>query len=108
MPGAGFGSLVIAPDRVFRVALLVIALLIGASVAGQYLKYFLGHDHVFGLVRLTYLNGEATIPSWYSSSALLACAGVLAVIGAVKRARADAYTWYWFGLAAIFLYLSID
>lgn len=101
-------TIVISPNRVVRWLLAAIALLVAASVAGQVAKFFLGHDHVFGLVRLTYLNGEATIPAWYSSSALLLCAVALAISAAVKRGRSDRDTWYWIGLAVLFTYLSLD
>jgi hypothetical protein len=101
-------TIVISPVRVAQYLAVTISVLVAASVAGQVAKFFFGHDHVFGLVRLTYLNGEATIPSWYSSSALLLCAGTLALIAAMKQGRSDSDTWCWFGLAALFAYLSLD
>src|SRR5687767_12059243 len=101
-------SLVISPDQLTRLMLVAVALLLCASTAGQMLKYFLGHDHLFGLTRLTYLNGEATIPAWFSSIALLMVALVLAVIGTTKHRTGDGTGWYWTTLAFGFIYLSMD
>lgn len=99
---------VIHPDHFIRHMLTFMAVLIAASCAGQISKYFLGHDHLFGLVRLTYLNGEATIPSWYASSALLICALALAIVAMTKRSAGERDGFYWTGLAVIFTYLSVD
>ena len=65
-------------------------------------------DNLFGFVRLTYLNGEATIPSWFSSSLLLACAAALGAIAMVERGRAGRDARHWLGLAVIFVVLSLD
>ena len=54
------------------------------------------------------LWAEASIPSWYSITLLLACTALLAVIAGAKRAVADRYARHWLGLALIFLALSID
>jgi hypothetical protein len=78
------------------------------SVAGQTAKYFFGHDYVFGLVPATYLNGEATIPAWFSSLLLASCAAALAAVGVLKRAAPDRRARYWLGLAALFVYMSAD
>ena len=99
---------VVSPDRIVRALAAVVCLLVGVSCLGQVSKFFLGHDHLFGLIRLTYLNGEATIPAWYSSSALLLCAGALAVVASAKRSRGDRWSRYWVGLALLFVYLSAD
>lgn len=101
-------TLVVAPRTVVGVLVGAVVILVGASSLGQVSRFFLGHDEVMGLVRLTYLNGEGTIPAWYSSSALLLCAVALALVGAIKRAEADRWTAYWFGLSLLFVYLSMD
>jgi hypothetical protein len=98
----------ISPKRVLWWLIAAVALLVAASIAGQVAKYFFGHDHVFGLVRVTYLNGEATIPAWFSSLLLAASAASLAVVGLLKRAGGDWRARYWLGLAALFVYMSAD
>ncbi len=99
---------VISPGRITRWLLAAIGVIVSAAVAGQTSRFFLGHDYVFGLVPLTHLDGEASIPSWYSSSALLLCAIVLAMVASVKRSREDPDARYWVGLAVLFTYLSLD
>lgn len=60
------------------------------------------------LLDLFSVNAEETVPTWFSVAILLLAAVLLAVIALAKRAEKDPDARYWFGLAAIFLYLSID
>jgi hypothetical protein len=54
------------------------------------------------------LDREANVPTWFSSSLLLLCSGLCAVIGLLKRASSDHWWRHWAGLAPIFAYLSMD
>ena len=54
------------------------------------------------------LEEEANIPTWYSSAALLMCAGLLAVIAAAKKGSGGRYSGRWYGLSFIFLLMSVD
>lgn len=54
------------------------------------------------------VNRELTIPTWFSATLLLIATVLFALIAAAKRTSQDRYTLYWIGLAAIFLYLTID
>jgi hypothetical protein len=63
---------------------------------------------IANLVRVFNVNRESSIPAWYSSSLLLACAALFGVIAASKRDGNQPYARHWTGLAIIFLYLSID
>ncbi len=60
------------------------------------------------LVHFFDVNSERSLPTWYSSFALMFCAVLLGSIAQRKRQEQDAYRWHWFGLALIFIYLSID
>jgi hypothetical protein len=60
------------------------------------------------LVRMFDLDTEANIPTWYSSSTLLLCAGLLTVIFLSKRRVRDPAARNWGWLAAVFLCLSLD
>jgi hypothetical protein len=99
---------VISPGRVARRLSVMTGLLVIGSIAGQASKFFLGRDHLFGLVRLLDVNQEAAIPAWFSSAALLGCGVVLAVIASVKRGRGARDTLHWVSLAVLFVYLSVD
>ena len=59
-------------------------------------------------VRLFILDGEANVPTWFSSSILLACAMLLAWIAMCQRAAEDRFWRHWTVLAAGFLYMSLD
>ena len=101
-------TLVVSPKKAaFVLTLLVFCLILG-YLATQFVWYFTGHDYQLGLAAELDLNGENNIPAWYSSSALLLCAVLLAVIGLAKKRGKDLYSGQWLAMAAIFLYLSMD
>lgn len=53
-------------------------------------------------------NAEQTFPTWYSSLLLLAAAVLFLIVGGFKSRTHARDRWLWFGLAGIFLYLSLD
>lgn len=79
-----------------------------AGVASELSIYVFHDEWGFGLVPLVNLGFEGNIPTWYSSSLLLACAALLAIIARARFSTTEAYRRHWAILAAIFLYLSID
>jgi hypothetical protein len=101
-------TFMISPRRVYQLLTLVVVCLTLASLAGQYSKYFLGHDTLKGFVRLFYLDYELNIPTWYSSSALLLCSLLLATIAVAKKRDGAHYVFHWTALSIIFLFLSLD
>lgn len=54
------------------------------------------------------VSDDSSIPTWYSSLALLLCSILLATIAATKKQRGERYATHWGVLSAIFLILSID
>jgi hypothetical protein len=53
------------------------------------------------------LDAEGTLPSWFQSGLLLACAALLGLIGR-SRAPGDRFARHWKILACLFVYLSAD
>ncbi len=51
---------------------------------------------------------DTSIPTWYSSVALLLCSILLATIAATRKLHGERYALHWAGLSIIFLLLSID
>ena len=98
----------LSPKRIFKLLALFVVGLVLASVVGQYIKYHLGYENFFGFVPRFDVNEEVSVPTWYSSVALLFCSMLLGIIAVNKRQASDRYAGHWTGLAAIFLYLSID
>lgn len=60
------------------------------------------------LIEITQVNGENTIPAYFSMFLLLTAAALLTAIYLVKRKLSLPYRKHWLGLAIIFLYLSLD
>lgn len=54
------------------------------------------------------VDEEDSFPTWYSASTLLLTSAVLWVHALRMRRQGDPLRWYWLGLAAGFLFLSID
>jgi len=100
-------TLVLSPKKLGLALTAVVLCLILAHVASQAI-YLMGHDVQLGFYKQFHLDMENNIPTWYTSSALLLCAGFLAGIGLYKKQVGDRYAGYWLGLAIIFLYLSVD
>jgi hypothetical protein len=86
----------------------LIAALLALSLAGQFSKYVLGHGNLKGLVGLFDVDGESSLPTWYSSAALALAALLLAAAAAVHRWRRLGDQRAWAGLAALVLLLSVD
>jgi hypothetical protein len=91
-----------------RMLFVVVLLLTIASLAGQYSKHILGHDHLRGFVPLFNVNTEGNIPTWYTSFSILLCAVLLFVIARARKIEGDRYSIYWMILGLIFLYISVD
>jgi hypothetical protein len=61
-----------------------------------------------GKIGLVGLAGEANVPAWFSSSALLWCSILLINIAHIKTTSDDRYATHWGVLSLIFLILSLD
>jgi len=95
---------------IIRILSVLIVLLVVAHMAFSINRYFVqasffGADNLYVVFDLW---AEASLPSWYSISLLLACSVLLALIAVAKRRAADRYARHWLGLTLIFLALSID
>ncbi len=65
-------------------------------------------DYETELVDVFSLSQERNLPTWYSSMLLLACAALLAAMGAGARQARAPFATHWFALGGIFAYISID
>ena len=100
----------LSPRKTARVLTAVVLFLTLASYVSGHLADTLPRRSGLGghLKSLLWVNAERTLPTWYSSSALLACAFLLAVIAVQKKNSGAPYVLHWRLLAAGFLYLSAD
>ena len=103
-------SLTIDPSRVLKLGLVLVVLFDLASIAGVVMQQGLGLDGeiVDSYVQITNVNRESSVPTWFQSSLLLACAAFLWTVGAACRRAGFPRPSAWRLLAAAFLYLSID
>lgn len=97
----------IHPKTAFKYLLYLITFLLFANCLGLLSNFYFGHDHVYGLVPLFALNVENNVPTFYSSCALLV-SSVLLLFIAIRHKKSGGSFIPWFGLSAIFLFLSID
>jgi hypothetical protein len=88
-----------------RVSAYLIAGFLAAHVLVQSARFVSGNDSLFGLVTMFSLGSDRNFPTFYSALAIFLCAVLLAVAGHASRQR---YTWHWYGLALVFLFLASD
>ncbi len=81
-------------------------LLMGNIVAIN-MKFYMGHDWVYGLVPLFDFDGERNVPTLFSSVALMSCGALLGLIGWLHHQQSRS-GFKWFCLGAIFLFLGVD
>lgn len=104
-------SVTIRPGAVLRWLVVVIIVLVVSGTIANLVIYHVAatpDDRLATLMRRFDLGHEPSIPQWYSSAALLAAAGVLAVIASTCLGDDRRYTLHWKALAILFVLLSID
>ena len=90
-------------NRFLALALIALTL---AGLGVEVARY--GFEREGELTRLLSLSHETNIPTWYSSSVLLCCSFLLALIAAMKKGAGGAFRGHWVLLAVGFLYISMD
>ena len=105
---SAINRITVIPLRITQALGVTAAFLVLASVTGQLVKYLGGHDFVYGLVRLFYVDYENTVPSFFSASLLLMAAFLLALIATLKQAAHATYRFQWALLSFTFLFMAID
>lgn len=106
----------INPGRALIFLLLLVALLVGMSIWGQYLRFIGGWDihsywQEFILDFLNtpfYMDAESNIPTFINALMLFIPSLLFAVISVWKFSVRDKYRIHWALLAFIFFLLSID
>src|SRR5688572_18674726 len=104
------------PKRILLFLISLIVILVILSIWGQRIRFFgvadiRGPWHEFLLDQLIqnfYLDAEGNIPTFINALLLFTPAFLLLIIGLWKNSVKDKFRFHWFGLAFIFLFLSID
>lgn len=66
-----------------------------ANIAGVFMQYVFGFRRLDRLIGLLNVGDDSSIPTWYSSFALLICAVLLMVIAIAKSKRKAPYFRHW-------------
>ncbi len=101
-------SIEVRPLRVVAILLVVVVSLIVIGLATQLYVELVDAPAFRRLADRFDLDEEITVPTWYAASTLLLCSALIAVIATGVRQRGGPFTKSWFGLAIIFLLISID
>jgi hypothetical protein len=91
-----------------RVVLAAVAALTVASFVAQIAWYALDHERLLGFVPLADSTSEESVPTYLSSIALLACAGLTGLVAASERGASSRWPRAWVGLTVILLLASLD
>src|SRR5262245_13149952 len=105
--GATDAPLIISRRRLRHFLIVTIVLLLVGSTVVKSINIAWGSDRIFGLLNLLWVDEEGNLPSWFSSSLILASAVVAFFISIARRERQLSHRG-WFVLSAFLLLLSID
>ncbi|MGR3293356.1 MAG: hypothetical protein ACUZ9M_04980 [Candidatus Scalindua sp.] len=101
-------DIIVKPKQITKFIVFIVIFLTFAHITGQWASlYFELEGEHKPIVVWFDLDEELNFPSYYSTVSLLFCSSLLAVITFAKRKNKERYL-YWFGLAVIFLFLSMD
>ena len=104
---AADAALTISRRRVRHCLTFTIVLLLVGSAVVKSINIAWGNDHIFGLLDLLWVDEEGNLPSWFSSTLILASAVVAFLISTARRDRQLSHRG-WFVLSALLLLLAID
>jgi hypothetical protein len=101
------GALRLPRTTILLVLLASAGCLLGMSVLVKVVHLGWGYEYFFGLNRLFWVDAEANVPTWFSSSLLLASAIGLAIV-AMTHLHRRGLAVQWAVLALLLLLLAID
>ena len=86
----------------------IVAALVTAHVVTETIRFVTGDNFLLGLVPLFSIGSDKNLPTFYSSFAILFCAILLTVIARAAGKDRATSVGYWYGMAAVFLFLALD
>ncbi len=98
-----------SPVKFFKISIAVIAGLVLLHVIVTSFNLSLrNYPLKESISRLTHLNVEQNLPTFYSTFSLLFCAALLATIAIATKLKRERYFSHWLGLSLLFIFLSFD
>lgn len=94
-------------DSVRRLLFRILLVLSLAGLASEIGKEASGGIRPFWSQMMS-LSYEQNVPTWYSAGQIFVCAAVMAWIALVERGRGARYVGHWWGMSAVFGYISLD
>lgn len=89
--------------------LLVIIIFLGLAHTASLFSAYILNNEIGQLIAPKFnLDEEGNFPTFYSAVAILICSGLFAIIAREKQQNHKPYWQQWWGLSAIFLFLSLD
>jgi len=88
--------------------LAIIAVLTVLHVSQLVIFFQVGDPDQFDFIEIVDFDYEANLPSFYSTAAILFCAGLLWLVSSHKRKEQLPWRHHWLGLALIFSLLGLD
>jgi len=76
-----------------------------AHLAGKLCSYL---DYRSGLITIFDMDRELSVPTLFSTVALLVCALLFGIVATATKRRGLPFVLHWRGLAVIFLFLAVD
>lgn len=89
-------------------AALCAAVVLYKTVPGVAESRMFSNNPNLGSLNLFDLKREESIGTWYSSSLLLLCSAISAIISFSRKSEGQRYVNHWRVLSVVFLYLSVD
>jgi hypothetical protein len=101
-------KIVVSSELLLRALLGIFAILVVVQICLQGFRFWTGDHFLFGLLAAFSLGGEQNFPTYFSTMLLLGCSAMLGVIGIGEFREQGRRAIYWYALAFIFLFLSMD
>lgn len=96
----------LTPERIVRLLLIIVFLLLVANLLGIYTKYVA--EHPYQIFWLFYFDAEANIPTLYSFLVLVVCSIFLWITGSLEKIKTEKQAAFWKALACVFAFIAID
>lgn len=98
----------IDPSATARVLGALAVLIVLANITGQVARYTFGHTSVYGLVNLTSVDEEHSIPTTFSVLLLALTTLLLSLIATLKKRQRHTDAFKWRVLCCLFAWLTLD
>ncbi len=94
--------------QIIKYIIILIGVLVFVHLVLQTIQLSTANSQLFGLIDRFDLDSEISVPTWLSQIYLFIASVLLFIIALYNKKISHKFSKHWFGLAWIFLYLSLD